>query len=570
MTSPVPVLRLGDARFDPGAGSLAGPDGRDIALRPQSLDVLRVLAARVGTVVGKDTLMAEVWGDVAVTDDSLTQCIADIRRALEDRDHRIVQTVPKKGYRLVAETPPPRRGTHRAIAAVVLAVLAAVILGGWYLGQETVDEDSPIQALIAPQVTRSGPSIAVLPFESVEGEDRWTRLGRGLAADVASELALNDWLYVTVPESLINVAFGSLPAGHVLDVRFVLSGTIQAQGDEVRISTHLTDAETREVLWSETWTEPQDDIFAVQDRIVARIGASLASTYSGVVARSDLKRAKRKLTDDLDAYELYLIAFEEFHRFDPATFPDVIAHLETALELDPEFAGALVTLSVVQKSEADFAEGEAATAWFEAAQESAYRAYAFDPNNPNVLWNLAWSYALDGQMEVAAKTLRRAVEVAPNNADVLMISAGISGVVGLVGPEPLAWARRALDLNPLAPPWWYGDLGHAAFGAGDYDLAVESMRSAPPRDSGTWLITAAAEAYRGNLAEARQAAEKFRELAPNLTIEDYVGGTEAERPDGHRLFEGARLVGLPVTAEELEPAVTPPDDPEAHLQQQVE
>jgi DNA-binding winged helix-turn-helix (wHTH) protein/TolB-like protein len=551
------ILRLGDTLFDVKRNSLVDKTGKDIALRPQSVELLRALVARSGTVVSKESLLAKVWGNVAVTDDSLTQCIADIRRALEDRDHKIIQTVPKKGYRLVAETTSAPSRNRWAIAAGLVTILLAALLGAWQFSGMPADDGLRDQSLIATEVTRSEPSIAVLPFESIENEERWTRLGRGLAADIASELALNDWLYVAVPESLINVAFGSLPEGRLLDVRLALGGTIQAQGEEIRISAHLTDVSTREVLWSETWTASQNDIFAVQDRIIARIGASLASSYSGAVVQADLKWAKRKLTGNLSAYEHYLVAFEMFHRFESETYPDVIRHLETALEIDPDFAGALVTLSVVQRVQAEIAEGETAQDWFQASQTSAYRAYAIDPNNPNVLWNVACAYALDGQLEIAGRTLRRAVEIAPNNADVLMIAAGYSGIVGITGPEPLAWARRALELNPLAPAWWYSDMGEAAFGAGEYDMAVESMKSAPQSSSSTWLIIALAEAQRGNLSEAREAGLRFRELAPNLTIEDFAGGTEADRPDQHRLFVSARLLGLPVTEEDLKLANTP-------------
>ena len=552
-----PVMRLGGMLFDAKRNSLVDETGKDIALRPQSLDLLKTLVARAGTVVSKETLLEEVWGHIAVTDDSLTQCIADIRRALADRDHKIIQTVPKKGYRLVAEKmgAPPRN--RWAIAAGLVAIVVVALPGAWQFSRQPEDDGLRDQALIAPKVTRSEPSIAVLPFESIENQERWTRLGRGLAAEIASELALNKWLYVAVPESLINVAFGSLPKDHLLNVRFALSGTIQVQGKEIRISAHLTDISTHEVLWSETWTEPQSDIFAVQDRIVAKIGASLASSYSGTLVQADLKRAKRKLTAKLDAYEHYLIAFEMFHRFDPKTFPIVIKHLKAALETDPNFAGALVTLSVVQRVQADSTDGETAQAWLKSSQQSAYRAYAIDPNNPNVLWNVACAYALDGQLEIARKMLRRAVEIAPNNADVLMIAAGYSGLVGIAGPEPLKWARRALELNPLAPAWWYSDLGEAAFGAGDYDLAVESMKSASPSRSSTWLITALAEALRGDLVEAQKAGRKFRELAPNATIEGFVGGSEAERPDQHRIFEAARLMALPITKEDLKLANAP-------------
>ncbi|MDP5220587.1 winged helix-turn-helix domain-containing protein [Ruegeria sp. 2205SS24-7] len=554
MTLPTGLIALGEVRYDPDRRAVLGPDDALISLRPQSLDVLHTLASNPGEVVSKDDLIKAVWKDLNVTDDSLTQCIADIRRAIGDNDRSILQTVPKHGYRLqVVDTAVRSRKAAKALPWLMagMACLAIALFAVWQFRTPPKNDSPLFQTLIAPQVARSGPSIAVLPFESVEANERWIRLGRGLAMDIASELSLTDWLYVTVPESLRNVAGGLPPPSPVLDVRFALGGTIQTAGDEIRISAHLTDATTREILWSETWTEPQDNVFAVQDHIIARIGGSLASTYSGAVAQAELKRVKRKLTDDLDAYEHYLLAYEQLHRWNPDEIADTIAHLEAAVEIDPNFAGALVTLSVAQFVRADYAEGDEAKRWIEASQDSAYRAYDLDPDNPNVLWNLARAYALDGQLDIAGTTLRHAVERAPNNADVLMISAGYSDLAGIPGSESLEWTRRALELNPMAPAWWYSDLGAAAYGAGDYELAAQSMKRAPPMSNARWLITALAQVHLGNFAEAQKAARKFRELAPYLTIEQFAGGSEASRPDQHHMFEAARKLGLPITAEDL-------------------
>ena len=94
-------------------------EGKAVDLRSQSAEVLSVLAARPGEIVSKDALMQAVWPDTFVTDDSLTQCIADIRRALGDDAHVIVETLPKRGYRLNADPsdaadPNAAAGTERA------------------------------------------------------------------------------------------------------------------------------------------------------------------------------------------------------------------------------------------------------------------------------------------------------------------------------------------------------------------------------------------------------------------------------------------------------------------------
>jgi len=111
------ALALPGFTFDYDANELRSDSGGVVRLRPQCLAVLRCLAAAGGRLVTREELMAAVWRDVVVTDDSLIQCIAELRRALGDSEHRIVETEPKRGYRLrlLRESPPsrePSRGSE--------------------------------------------------------------------------------------------------------------------------------------------------------------------------------------------------------------------------------------------------------------------------------------------------------------------------------------------------------------------------------------------------------------------------------------------------------------------------
>jgi DNA-binding winged helix-turn-helix (wHTH) protein len=114
LSPPAPApLRIRGAVADLASGLVRAPDGTETELRRQSAAMLGALAARRGEIVGKDALHAAVWGDVAVTDDSLVQCIADIRRALGPaRD--ALHTLPRRGYRLEAEGAPPPARVARA------------------------------------------------------------------------------------------------------------------------------------------------------------------------------------------------------------------------------------------------------------------------------------------------------------------------------------------------------------------------------------------------------------------------------------------------------------------------
>ena len=99
---PHSFLSLGDFRYDAETGFLQNTADDIINLRPQSAQILAILARQLGQVVLKQDLLDEVWPNISVTEDSLVQCISDIRKAIEDKSRTVLRTVPKRGYMLVA------------------------------------------------------------------------------------------------------------------------------------------------------------------------------------------------------------------------------------------------------------------------------------------------------------------------------------------------------------------------------------------------------------------------------------------------------------------------------------
>ncbi|RWP09254.1 winged helix-turn-helix domain-containing protein [Mesorhizobium sp.] len=167
-------------------------EGKAVDLRSQSAEVLSALAARPGEIVSKDALMQAVWPDTFVTDDSLTQCIADIRRALEDDKHMIVQTLPKRGYRLHADPlgaagPNAVAGTERAKTrssrrSLIIAalVLFAVAISSYFSAKMWQS---------APVPSSDMPRIAVLPFEDFSAGADKGYLSDAVAEGIITELA---------------------------------------------------------------------------------------------------------------------------------------------------------------------------------------------------------------------------------------------------------------------------------------------------------------------------------------------------------------------------------------------
>jgi Flp pilus assembly protein TadD len=204
----------------------------------------------------------------------------------------------------------------------------------------------------------------------------------------------------------------------------VIDGTLQMAVEEVRVSA---DAATRKLLWSGRWARPKAELLQVQDDVLAGIGGSLGGALSGTIAKAGLVQARRKPTGSLDAYDHFLLGNDAKHRWTPEGFDQAIWHFRRAVEIDPEYAEAwaLLSLTLIFQSETARAEADRRKLWDE-ANAAAERGYAPDPDDPDVLWRIARERASCGRFDSAQTALRRAVDLAPGNSDVLMVSAWVS------------------------------------------------------------------------------------------------------------------------------------------------
>lgn len=317
---------IGAYRFDAKAGSLSRTSGATITLRPQTAAVLRVLCKRHGQIVSRDELINEVWPATTVTEDSVTQCIKEIRAALGDEGHRFVRTFPKRGYMLdvVAKQPPRQTRATKSfwralLAGFALAGIALIFLRPWSEGE------------------LPSPEIVVLPFQDVSQTDRWTRIGVGLASEVSAALARNDWLEVRQSGLDSPVSNGQT---------YILAGTVSATTGNVRLTATLSDGQAGRILWSEVWSGSEDNVFALQSSLLERVEATIASSWTGVIAKDRIQKTATS-PRNLGAFDLYLRAIEQKHLFTSEALVRAQQYLEQALELEPDYGRAWTALAVV-------------------------------------------------------------------------------------------------------------------------------------------------------------------------------------------------------------------------------
>jgi TolB-like protein/DNA-binding winged helix-turn-helix (wHTH) protein len=345
------VFAINGVTVDLGNEMLRDGSGKPIALRPQCFAVLRRLVASADTLVTKDELVAAVWPGIAVTDDSLVQCIHEIRRALNDDGHVHLKTVPKRGYRLVlpleAQTavdaeiarPASRRGSKSRISIpagmIALSVAAAFV---WSLAAGPTTTDT---------VRDSSPAIAVLPFDNIGDDPNESYFADGITEDLITDLSKIPGVFVIARNSVWGYKGESASPRTIareLGVRYVLDGSVRREGDRVRINAQLIDTLSGRHLWADRYDGAVGDVFALQDQVIANIVSALAVKLPADNATaSDFVE-----TGNPHAYDALLLGMERLRLDTHEDTLVAISHFERAAELDPDYGRAYAALAAAQ------------------------------------------------------------------------------------------------------------------------------------------------------------------------------------------------------------------------------
>jgi TolB-like protein len=367
------VLVLGAFRYDRATRLLTDADHKIVHMRRQSEDVLSVLAANAGEVVSKDALFEAVWPGIATTDDSLVQCIADIRRTL---GRSVVETFPKRGYRLcpgagsgLGEQVNGTGWRRSLVAAGILAAIAALPL----LAPQWRPVDTP--EAFDPPVFLPDRTLAVLPFANLSGDPRLRYFSDGLSEDLTTDLSKVDQLTVISHASSFDFrdaerAFREIAED--LGVRYLVRGTVRHHGDRVRINVSLMDPYDGVNLWAERFDRESRNPFDVQEEITRQIVRALSLTLG--VEQGDPKRIEP------DAYYMLLRGLEPLRARTARGNLEARQYFERALELYPEYARAHANIAITYGRETLFRySDETSRASIERGLEAAITAIRIGP-----------------------------------------------------------------------------------------------------------------------------------------------------------------------------------------------
>src|SRR5262245_10221963 len=451
-------------------------EGEELKLRPKSFNALIYLVENTGRLISKEELIDAIWPDVAVTDDSLVQCLIEIRKALGGDAQRYIKTVRRRGYIFDAQvavngrtpdaakersqdtkiaepvddgataaygqavspkTPSPfirLRKNKRALATLTFSV--AVLSGIFYFAfrGQLVSGFAEFR------------SLAVLPFKEIGATGEDESLGLGMTDTLITKLSNAKEIVVRSTSAVRRYAKPDqdpIAAGREQEVDAVLDGSIQKSGDSIRVSVQLLRVRDGKMLWAQTFDEKLAGIFTVEDSIAQRVVEALSLRLSG----REKQRLTKHDTRNLEAYLSYQLGNEYYYQHTRAGHIKAIEYYQTALQRDPDFALAHVALARI------YFEPYSPLPRVESQQKAASELrIALELDN-----NLAEAHALIGDMKLdeqdysAAETeLRLAMELDPTSERVLGSYRSYLMLMGKYD-EAIAVGQREMGLDPLSP-----------------------------------------------------------------------------------------------------------------------
>jgi adenylate cyclase len=394
------------------------------------------------------------------------------------------------------------------------------------------------------------PSIAVLPFQNMSGDPEQDYFADGIVEEIITELSRTRWLFVIARNSSFTYkgrAVDVKQIGHELGVRYVLEGSVRKAGARVRITGQLIDTSTGAHLWAERFDGGLEDIFDLQDQVTASVVGAIAPKLE----QAEIERAKRKPTENLDAYDYFLRGMGAFNQFNREANREAMSLFAKAIERDQNYAAAYgmsagcYMLRVVFGWSSNREQEKAET------RRLAHIAINLGRDDPLALCYAGFSLVrVAGDLDDGLAAIERSLVLNPNLAWAWTYGA----IAKAYGGEPEAaveYAARAMRLSPRDAQMFGMQIAtaHGHFFAGRYAEAMSWAENAVREQPNFFMglcVMAAGGALAGRQAEAETAMARLRELNPSLRMSNLKDLLPIRRSeDFERWAQGMRKAGLP-------------------------
>jgi TolB-like protein/class 3 adenylate cyclase/rhodanese-related sulfurtransferase len=463
------------------------------------------------------------------------------------------ESIPAPASASIPDTPAKPGRLKIAMAVVLVALVAGSAY--WFFPSDAMEEPASVERMAFPLPDK--PSIAVLPFTNMSADVEQEFFVDGMTDDLITDISKISGLFVISRNSVFTYKGQAVKVRQVaeeLGVRYVMEGSVQRVGNQVRINAQLIDAATGGHVWAERYDGSLDDVFSMRDTISRKIITALSVTLTGQGGQSRVE------TDSPEAYDAYLRGRAHYQIYTPDDLVEAIAYLENAIELDPDYSRAHAVLAATYW-------GIWRGAWYEKtgvsqtdAIEKTNRHLAQAMKDPTPLAHriAARQLGLAERWDEALAESERAIALDSNDPNGYLAMNKM--LINMGRPaEAIEYIKKAIRLDPQSDYLrWLGD---AQFHLERYDAAAATFLRATKRNpeyEWNYLILAATYGHLGRVEEAEPVLTAFYDLHPQhcdahttldednpFTLADLSEWSIKDETSLERLRQGLRKVGIP-------------------------
>jgi len=531
---------------------------QEIKLRPKPFEALKYLVENPGRLISKGELIERIWPDTSVTDDSLVQCLIEVRRALGDHGQQIIKTVPRRGYifeKPVESGPGATLTTYEEETTGVQIIIEEEQTSGH--GDPEIGGRGEAKAL-PPEPTRTGyliaaikqhkrhvvfgvltlvvaasaiiyftrpgetiDSVAVMPFVNVSGDPNTEYLSDGISESITNNLS--PLLKVSSVASVLRYKGKQTDprvVGRDLNVQALLMARLLQQGDDVSISAELVDSRDNHRLWGQQYNSRMADIVSLQEKISRDVAEKLRPKLSG----TEQKQITKHSTESTEALEAYWQGRYHMRKLTPLELQESIRYFNRAIELDSSFAlpyaglassysilGARATLSPMEVRPKVVA--------------AAAKALELDDTLAEAHFAQARVARDDWDLVSAEKELKRAIELNRNYIEAHHIYSHLLMALGRPA-ESLSESKRLLEIDPVDLTL-HAHLGWYYLATHQYDQAIEKCLGTLAMGENYWAHYYLGQVYE-QVGRYEEAISEFKKALPLSK-----GNSEATAALGH-------------------------------------
>lgn len=515
---PAIPFKVGDWTVDPDSGRLQqGAD--EVKLEPKVMKVLVYLAQHPGKVVAREELEEKIWTGMIVGYDAVSGSIIKLRKALGDnsRNPQYIETVSKKGYRLIAPVTEPvagidtvtnpdptefgnkpesdedleprsresteSRNRSRAPFIITALLTIGVILGVNLMtdndsNSRTGSEDSSEKSENTIAASNVKPSIIVLPFKNLSDDPQQEYFSDGITDDLITDLSQLDSLRVIARQSSYHYKNNPTALEDIanqLKVLYIIEGSVRKSGERIRVNVQLTNTDKGESVWAERFDAATNDIFQIQDDITKNVMSAMVVTLTG-------EQRRTRATSSFEAYDAFLLGQQHIRKRNKQGYDQSMNAYRHAIEIDPAYARAYGAMAVTltrgyryQWTDLSLAEAK------QRALELANKAIELDQSNPHIYWSLGYVHLHRHEYAAAEIAAETSVKLSPNYADGYALLANIANWRGKPD-DAIRHIKKAITLNPHYTFQYPSTLGTAYFLSSQHKDAIINLEEALSRN----------------------------------------------------------------------------------------